>query len=1114
MNKNFTSLRFPGYALLLTASFLFTSLFVSAQTMQWGWAKSLNGTRVESFQRVVADSRNGVYVLGISNSTTATAGNTILSNPVPGKFSYFLIKYDTLGTILWSKVIASTNAQDPTYQNTANVLVTDINSNVLMAIAFSNTITVGGNSYTSSGGTDILIMKMSATGNLLWIRQCTGSSAEYPNAINADASGNIYLAGEYRSSSFTIDTISVTLPPAVSRNLFYTKLNPGGNVIWAKTAIKGDQANFYYVSPEMNNRITLAGSMNGNSNFSPSSGIGLTTLYTSPFMIQIDANGNCISQMTTNTVVRDQGRSARVVGNKFLQTSSSTFLNAPGSISWSKYIDLSTGASASSTINGGVSNYPNTNFLNDIIADRNDNIYAIGQNVGANTYAGGFVLNSGTMPQSDFLIQRFNSNLVTQELMPSLNQTDFFKNLSAAAVDTFTNTLYVAGYFGTNTSRDTMIVGGNLLPIVNGISQETEGFVAQVRLNGPTVAMPLAVHAGIDRSTCANVPVSIGVTAANGSAQGASGGTPPYTYAWSPANVLANAASLTTMATISTDMMFVLTATDALGAIARDTIQVTVHPTPAAPTLSASGATTFCAGGSVTLSSSAGNGYIWSTGATSSSIAVTNSGQYSVRVSNANGCISAASAPIAVTVNPLPATPVISTSGPTTFCAGGSVTLSSSTGSGYIWSTGATTSSITVNSGGIYSVRVSDANGCTSLVSMPIAVTVNAVPAPPIITASGPTAFCGGGSVTLTSTGGNSFIWSTGANTPSITVSDAGQYSVQTTFTNGCISPASAPVTVTVNPVPAAPVISTSGPATFCAGGSVTLTSSISSSYLWSNGATTQSISVNTAGNYTVQVTNAAGCLSTASAPVVVTVNPLPPRPVITASGPVTFCAGGSVVLTANPVSPFYVWSNGALTQSITVSISGSMTVRAVTAAGCISDPSLPVNVLAIEAPPVPVITQVGNTLTTSPAAGYQWYYNGNLIPGATQQSYTYTTGGVFTVTVTNSNGCSSSSSPYTGARMVGSGLRNGQILYHQVYPNPVNDRATIAYDLVAPAEVSVMIVNNRGERVEIIVDRRQQNAGRYQLAVSRNRNAWIGGIYYVVFVINGERVTQPITFL
>lgn len=1040
MNKNFTSLRFPGYALLLTASFLFTSLFVSAQTMQWGWAKSLNGTRVESFQRVVADSRNGVYVLGISNSTTATAGNTILSNPVPGKFSYFLIKYDTLGTILWSKVIASTNAQDPTYQNTANVLVTDINSNVLMAIAFSNTITVGGNSYTSSGGTDILIMKMSATGNLLWIRQCTGSSAEYPNAINADASGNIYLAGEYRSSSFTIDTISVTLPPAVSRNLFYTKLNPGGNVIWAKTAIKGDQANFYYVSPEMNNRITLAGSMNGNSNFSPSSGIGLTTLYTSPFMIQIDANGNCISQMTTNTVVRDQGRSARVVGNKFLQTSSSTFLNAPGSISWSKYIDLSTGASASSTINGGVSNYPNTNFLNDIIADRNDNIYAIGQNVGANTYAGGFVLNSGTMPQSDFLIQRFNSNLVTQELMPSLNQTDFFKNLSAAAVDTFTNTLYVAGYFGTNTSRDTMIVGGNLLPIVNGISQETEGFVAQVRLNGPTVAMPLAVHAGIDRSTCANVPVSIGVTAANGSAQGASGGTPPYTYAWSPANVLANAASLTTMATISTDMMFVLTATDALGAIARDTIQVTVHPTPAAPTLSASGATTFCAGGSVTLSSSAGNGYIWSTGATSSSIAVTNSGQYSVRVSNANGCISAASAPIAVTVNPLPATPVISTSGPTTFCAGGSVTLSSSTGSGYIWSTGATTSSITVNSGGIYSVQVTNANGC--------------------------------------------------------------------------ISSASVPVMVTVNPVPAAPVISTSGPATFCAGGSVTLTSSTGSSYLWSNGATTQSITVNTAGNYTVQVTNAAGCLSTASAPVVVTVNPLPPRPVITAGGPVTFCAGGSVVLTANPVSPFYVWSNGALTQSITVSISGSMTVRAVTAAGCISDPSLPVNVLAIEAPPVPVITQVGNTLTTSPAAGYQWYYNGNLIPGATQQSYTYTTGGVFTVTVTNSNGCSSSSSPYTGARMVGSGLRNGQILYHQVYPNPVNDRATIAYDLVAPAEVSVMIVNNRGERVEIIVDRRQQNAGRYQLAVSRNRNAWIGGIYYVVFVINGERVTQPITFL
>jgi len=69
-------------------------------------------------------------------------------------------------------------------------------------------------------------------------------------------------------------------------------------------------------------------------------------------------------------------------------------------------------------------------------------------------------------------------------------------------------------------------------------------------------------------------------------------------------------------------------------------------------------------------------------------------------------------------------------------------------------------------------------------------------------------------------------------------------------------------VSVTVNTLPAQPTITASGPTTFCIGGSVTLTSSTGTSYLWSTGATTPGINVSTSGNYTVQVTNVNGCQS------------------------------------------------------------------------------------------------------------------------------------------------------------------------------------------------------------------------------------------------------------
>ncbi|WP_294673254.1 PKD domain-containing protein [uncultured Fluviicola sp.] len=490
---------------------------------------------------------------------------------------------------------------------------------------------------------------------------------------------------------------------------------------------------------------------------------------------------------------------------------------------------------------------------------------------------------------------------------------------------------------------------------------------------------------------------------ANGPTTFCTGGSVTLTSSSATGNTWSTGAT-TQSVTVSTSGTYTLTVSASGCTSASASSTVTVNPLPVVPTITAGGPTTFCSGGSVVLTSSAATGNTWSNGAATQSITVTSSGSYTVTFMDANGC-SATSASTAVTVNPTPAIPTITAGGPTSFCAGGSVVLTSSASTGNTWSTGATTQSITVTASGSYTVTVS--SGSCSSVSAATTVTVNPLPPVPTITASGPTTFCSGSSVTLTSSSATGNTWSTGATTQSIMVTTSGSYTVA--VSNGSCSSTSAATTVTVNPTPTVPTIAGSGPSSFCAGGSITLTSSSPTGNTWSTGATTPSITVSASGSYTVTVSSGS-CTSTSS-PFVITVNPLPPVPAITASGPTTFCAGSSVTLTSSSVTG-NTWSTGATTQSITVSTAGSYSVTV--SNGTCSSTSLSEIVTVNPLPPVPTITASGPTtfcaggsvtLTSSAATGNTWWV------GAYSQSVTVSTGGTYTVTVSEL-GCTSTSAP------------------------------------------------------------------------------------------------------
>lgn len=468
------------------------------------------------------------------------------------------------------------------------------------------------------------------------------------------------------------------------------------------------------------------------------------------------------------------------------------------------------------------------------------------------------------------------------------------------------------------------------------------------------------------------------------------------------------------------------------------TVTENALPTAAVSALSS---TTFCQGDSVVLSAPAGYTYLWSNGATTQSITASTAGTYSVVVTNASGC-SVTSSSVTVTVNYIPTMSVTNT-GALSFCTGGSTTLTAAGGfASYLWSNGATTQSIIVNAAGTYSVTGYTAAGCTSQ-SSATSVVVSALPVASV-SASGSTTFCLGDSVVLSAPAGYTYLWSTGATTQSITITSSGSYQVTVTNANGC-STTSASTAVQVSTI-STPSLSANGATNFCQGGSVVLSAPSGYSYLWSNGSTGSSITVTTAGAYTVTVTNAVGCSAT-SASVAVTIDPLP-SVTATAQGATTFCPGDSVMLMANPGLSNYTWSNGQSGPSIWVYQAGTYTVEAENANGCVGQSNgIQVTVSPVPATPTVYYSNNANLLISSAPTGNQWYLNGVAIPGADSTTWYPTQNGIYSVIVTNAAGCSSESAQFNYVNIGTDEWLRAQI---KLYPNPNDGKFQIAY----PAEM------------------------------------------------------------
>lgn len=362
------------------------------------------------------------------------------------------------------------------------------------------------------------------------------------------------------------------------------------------------------------------------------------------------------------------------------------------------------------------------------------------------------------------------------------------------------------------------------------------------------------------------------------------------------------------------------------------------------------------------------------------------------------GCESAREPVIAI-INPLPA---VDLGNDTSICPGASATITldaGSQGANYSWNTGASSQTITIDTGMTYSVTVTGANGCTASDTIIVQNGINPTPVLPQALS-----ICLGDIDTLDAgNAGSTYSWNSGENTQKLGVQTAGTYNVSITSATGCTIKDSSTVVVH-----ALPVVNLGTDTALCPGDNVTLNAGNSGAgnvFQWNTAATTQTISASDSGIYSVVVTNAYGCQKSDS--IHIATNPVP---VNVLPDTTNWCTGTTPDLDAGNTGSSYAWNTGEITQTVPVNDSGSYTVAITNTYGCSIIAATEVIVRQTPIVTLRTDTSICNGASITLDAGtqlsgssYEWSN------GDTTQTTQAFGGGSYTATVTNQYGCSSS---------------------------------------------------------------------------------------------------------
>jgi uncharacterized delta-60 repeat protein len=673
---------------------LFTGSFAQVN-IQWQNRYTSSGSFVDRAEDMVMDDSGNVYVTGLG---TGTSGN----------FDYVTIKYNSAGVQQW---IAQYNGPG-NQMDDAHAIAID---------TFGNVYVTGWSYGSATTGFDYATVKYNSAGVQQWATRYNNTTNGTDEAwdIAVDYAGNVYVTGSSDGSGTNSAATTIKYNSAGVQQ-YANRFNGAGGDIDAGYSIfvepvSGDHyvAGYTFQSAAADfDFLTLKYNTAGTQQWARQYS-GPANNYDEARAIIVDASGNVYVTGYTQTAVLTNFDYATV---KY---------DAAGTQLWSQ------------TYNGTGDDYDRANSIK---LDAANNVYITGKSYGVS-------------PSAEDIVTIKYDNAGAQKWLARYNgPANGYDEGKALALDTAGN-VYVTGYsssdfvtikYDTAGSQQWITkyngTAGNIDQAI-GISVDNIGNVYVAGMSRglgsnedyETIKYcQLIANAGTDVTICDGASTTLNATAPGASA-----------FAWLPNDgTLSNLTSANPVATPDSTTTYYVAITNTYGCVDMDTMVVTVVPLPS-PGITAGGPTSFCIGGSVTLTSSPSDQYQWSSGAndTLASITVTTSGTYSVTVTDTNGCSAGSSQ--SVTVIPLPA---INASADDSTCLSTNVNISASGGSSYVWHPGTSLSDSTIAApvagpvvSTTYTVIGTSAAGCVN--SDTVRITVLGNPALPMITKSHDTLF-------------------------------------------------------------------------------------------------------------------------------------------------------------------------------------------------------------------------------------------------------------------------------------------------------------------------------------------------------------------------------------
>ncbi|MGE5456763.1 MAG: T9SS type A sorting domain-containing protein [Methanococcaceae archaeon] len=221
------------------------------------WARSAGGGSGDVVTAVKTDRAGNLFVSGYFYSTSILFENTTLYNSNPPYCDLFIAKYDPDGKLLWVKSVGGYFITEEKLFDMAFSIAADFSGNAYLTGAFrSSAITFGTTTLVNNGYIDIFLTKYDPDGNVIWAKSAGGPSQDFSYSVAVDDDNNPYITGDFWSS---INFDSTKLVSKGNYDVFITKYDSSGNVLWAKSMGAKDADNVKYITADHSGGVFITG---------------------------------------------------------------------------------------------------------------------------------------------------------------------------------------------------------------------------------------------------------------------------------------------------------------------------------------------------------------------------------------------------------------------------------------------------------------------------------------------------------------------------------------------------------------------------------------------------------------------------------------------------------------------------------------------------------------------------------------------------------------------------------------------------------------------------------------------------------------------------------------